>query len=135
MLLQAENTRFRVHRSILSHHSSFFQDLALLPQPSNSADVIENGTHLLEMACDQADEWSRMLYVIYNPLLFYKSYNEFAPLTIMAMLRLGHKYQFSRLEELPRDWVCAARTKPIILFLIANPACTPICHPTQRPIK
>jgi hypothetical protein len=33
IVLQAENTIFRVHKSLLARHSGFFHDLFTLPQP------------------------------------------------------------------------------------------------------
>ncbi|KAF9563670.1 hypothetical protein CPC08DRAFT_311856 [Agrocybe pediades] len=105
LVLEVENTRFCVHHGILSLHSSFLKDLSLLPQPVESSEVIEDGTRIVQMPCNQADEWSRMLHVIYNPLQSHESYKEYSLLTIMAMLRLGHKYYFQRLEDLPRSWI------------------------------
>lgn len=33
IVLQAENTLFRVHKSLLARHSGFFHDMFTLPQP------------------------------------------------------------------------------------------------------
>ncbi len=39
VVLQAEATRFRVHRSILSHHSSVMKDCFKCPQPEDTPTV------------------------------------------------------------------------------------------------
>lgn len=37
IVLRAENTLFRVHKSLLARHSGFFHDLFTLPQPEADA--------------------------------------------------------------------------------------------------
>lgn len=37
IVLRAENTLFRVHKSLLARHSGFFHDLFTLPQPEKDA--------------------------------------------------------------------------------------------------
>lgn len=37
IVLRAENTLFRVHKSLLARHSGFFHDLFTLPQPETDA--------------------------------------------------------------------------------------------------
>ncbi|KAF4615763.1 hypothetical protein D9613_012363 [Agrocybe pediades] len=105
LVLEVEDTRFRVHLSILSHHSSFFKDLSLIPQPVDSKEVTEDGTPILKIPYDRKEDWESILYVIYNPLESHDSSKKYTLQTLMALLRLSHKYQFRRFEELARDAV------------------------------
>jgi len=36
VILQAENTQFRVHRSLMSLHSNVFKDMFSMPQPTDT---------------------------------------------------------------------------------------------------
>lgn len=65
IVLVAENTTFRVHKSLLAHHSEFFADLFTVPQPLNS-DLID-GLHFVPLS-DSLDDVVDVLKVIYHPL-------------------------------------------------------------------
>lgn len=70
VVLQAEATQFRVHRSILSRHSPIMQDCLEYPQPEEMP-MIE-GCHLVHLA-DQAkdiDNMCSLLYGIYQCVHF-----------------------------------------------------------------
>ena len=67
VVLVAEITAFRVHRSILCRHSSVFMDIFSIPQPSDSdADNIE-GCPVIRMH-DSTEEFTHLLRACYDPL-------------------------------------------------------------------
>lgn len=45
IVLRAENTLFRVHKSLLARHSGFFHDLFTLPQPEGDAKSFSHSVH------------------------------------------------------------------------------------------
>lgn len=45
IVLRAENTLFRVHKSLLARHSGFFHDLFTLPQPEADAKSLSRSVH------------------------------------------------------------------------------------------
>ncbi|KAF9563668.1 hypothetical protein CPC08DRAFT_705810 [Agrocybe pediades] len=107
MVLEVESKiRYRVHKAILSNHSTFFKNLFLVPQTENPPKALEDGVPIVEMPTDREEDWERMLEVIYHPFIkFPNGFADYTLPTIIAVLRLGHKYQFDRLEELARKRV------------------------------
>jgi len=41
IILEAESTQFRVHRTMLARHSSIFRDMFEIPQPAHGEPVVE----------------------------------------------------------------------------------------------
>ena len=67
VVLVAETTASRVHRSTLCRHSSIFADIFSIPQPSGSgADNIE-GCPVIRIH-DSAEEFTQLLRACYDPL-------------------------------------------------------------------
>ncbi|KAF4615762.1 hypothetical protein D9613_012362 [Agrocybe pediades] len=97
LVLEVEDMRFRVYRSILSHHSSFFKDLSLFPQPVDSKEVTEDGTPILKIPFDSKEEWETSFIILSSELQKLQ--------TLMDILHLSHKYHFKRFEELARDGI------------------------------
>lgn len=60
VVLQVDRTQFRVHRSILSRHSSVFADMFALPQPNDTSDWVE-GCPVVIMSGDEAEDWEMVL--------------------------------------------------------------------------
>ncbi|KAJ6480105.1 hypothetical protein DFH09DRAFT_1214657 [Mycena vulgaris] len=93
IILQAESMQFRVHRDILSKHSTVFQDMFSLPQPPNEA-TLEGCpiVHLLDSALDV----ELLLTAFYDPY-HHKASQPFD--VIACMLRLGRKYEMTRFKS------------------------------------
>jgi len=64
IVLQAEWTQFRVHRSTLALYSSVFRDMFELPQPDNGEPMVD-GCVLVHLP-DSMDEITEMLASLYN---------------------------------------------------------------------
>jgi len=64
IVLQAEWTQFRVHRSTLALYSSVFRDMFEIPQPDNCEPMVD-GCVLVHLP-DSRDEITEMLASLYN---------------------------------------------------------------------
>ena len=67
VVLQVENTQFRVHRSILASHSTVFEDLFQVPQPESDKSDWVDGCPIVSMSGDTTKDWEHILSFIYNP--------------------------------------------------------------------
>jgi hypothetical protein len=66
VVLQAQDTQFRVHWSVLAKHSAFFKDLEGLPQP-NPADLpTVDGCPVVEIQ-DAVEDVEHLLTALYDP--------------------------------------------------------------------
>lgn len=61
----AEETTFRVHRSVLSAHSEFFHDMLSIPQPERDGTSEQDKCSVVEVA-DNADDMRHFLLALYN---------------------------------------------------------------------
>ncbi|KAJ7188670.1 hypothetical protein C8R46DRAFT_1341366 [Mycena filopes] len=94
VVLQTENTQFRVHFSVLALNSPFFRDLQDLPQPLEQPTV--EGCPVIELQ-DACIDVKHLLNALYDPLLAQKILS----LEIVgALIRLGRKYLFRDLFHL-----------------------------------
>lgn len=111
VVLQADNRQFRVHWSVLSLHSSFFQGMLGLPQPPDQPSI--DGCPIIELS-DSAEDVENLLMALYDPsvlsfaavlllkgIIFRLFFVKRAlPLPVMAShLRLGRKYDFRGVLE------------------------------------
>ncbi|KAJ7759164.1 hypothetical protein B0H16DRAFT_1370195, partial [Mycena metata] len=94
VVLQAEDTQFRVHWSLLAQHSSFFRDMQALPQPPGQPSV--EGCPIVELY-DSAKDVAHLLTVLYNPDFAYQKAVPFE--VVAALIRLGRKYEFRGLLD------------------------------------
>ncbi|KAF7984444.1 hypothetical protein HWV62_14526 [Athelia sp. TMB] len=96
IVLQAEDTQFKVHRSMLSRHSSVFRDMFMVPQPPIlNADVVD-GCAVVELS-DSAEDLTHALRALYDRC--YMGLAESAPLSVVAsFLRIGRKYDILDLQ-------------------------------------
>ncbi|KAJ7935066.1 hypothetical protein B0H13DRAFT_1949554 [Mycena leptocephala] len=94
VVLQAQNTQFRVHWSILGQHSSFFRDMEGLPQPPDQPSV--EGCPVVELL-DGAKAVEHLLRMLYNMKLLYQPALPFA--VVESLVCLGHKYGFQDLLD------------------------------------
>ena len=65
IILQADFTQFRVHRSVLSKQSSVFEGMFLMPQHPNSEDSTVEGCPVVFMP-DRADDLSIVISMFYD---------------------------------------------------------------------
>ncbi|KDR86009.1 hypothetical protein GALMADRAFT_132620 [Galerina marginata CBS 339.88] len=97
VILQAENTQFRVHRSILSRHSQVFQDMFSLPQPEK--ETLFEGCPLVHVS-DAPEDWENIFSILYDHNALYNSTTTMAIPLLASMLRIGKKYQFDNIQSL-----------------------------------
>ncbi|KDR70693.1 hypothetical protein GALMADRAFT_254733 [Galerina marginata CBS 339.88] len=96
IVIEAEQTQFCVHRTILTGHSKFFGDMFSVPQPDG--EVLVEGCHVVRVS-DTAEDWENFLTVIYQGQRLYKSVNQYPLKTLISILRLGNKYEFIELRN------------------------------------
>ncbi|KAF7968201.1 hypothetical protein HWV62_31623 [Athelia sp. TMB] len=101
VVLQAEGTLFKVHKSILAESSSVFKDMFGIPQPpSTGADLIE-GCPVVHLS-DKADEVKYILQALCQRE--YASYKKKPSLAVIsAFLTLGRKYDIPKLQNDGRE--------------------------------
>ncbi|KAJ7502960.1 hypothetical protein B0H11DRAFT_612659 [Mycena galericulata] len=89
VVLQSQNTQFRVHWSILGQQSSFFRDMHGLPQPPDQPSV--DGCPVVELQDDAADI-EHLMTSLYSPTFLTRKMLPFP--VVAALIRLGRKYDF-----------------------------------------
>lgn len=109
VVLQAQNTQFRVYFGFLAQHSAFFRDLQSLPQPLDQPAV--DGCPIVELP-DTVTDVEYLLKAVHSPyaynlivrirLTFFHTSMFMAqaalPLSAVgALIRLGRKYDFQEL--------------------------------------
>jgi len=68
VILQAENTQFRVHRSLLSMHSNIFKDIFSVPQPTDTTTTLNvDGCPVITLS-DKADDLEHVLSIFYETI-------------------------------------------------------------------
>ncbi|EAU85722.2 hypothetical protein CC1G_12438 [Coprinopsis cinerea okayama7 len=90
LILQAENTQFRVHKSILAAQSPVFRDMFSLPQAT-----IENPSDppVVVLEHDSSVDWELFLSSVYNGFKFIDPGKVPPFAMISSAFRLGKKYQ------------------------------------------
>ncbi|KAJ7759194.1 hypothetical protein B0H16DRAFT_1689134 [Mycena metata] len=96
VVLQAQNTQFRVHWSLLAQSSSFFRDMQTLPQPPDQPSA--EGCPIVELQ-DSAEDVKQLLTTLYTPTLPLSKTRDVPFATVAALIRLGRKYEFQTLLE------------------------------------
>ncbi|KAJ7668644.1 hypothetical protein DFH06DRAFT_982852 [Mycena polygramma] len=94
VVLQAQNTQFRVHWTLLAQHSSVFHDMQGLLQPPGQPSV--EGCPVVELQ-DTVVDVEHLLKALYNPLIFNDKALPFP--YIASFIRLGRKYEFKGLFD------------------------------------
>ena len=69
VVIQAEQTQFRVHRSMLSRHSSVFRDMFSVPQPPGDQEPVIEGCSIVHVS-DSCQDWDNLLTLMYDSLRF-----------------------------------------------------------------
>ncbi|CAL1709461.1 unnamed protein product [Somion occarium] len=103
VVIMAEKIAFRIHQGVLSRHSTIFQDMFSLPQPSTHDEGYQiDGLPVVHVS-DTADEFAHVVAALYDGgLNLRKSSNYHQPLpfsVVSAYLRLGSKYHLDALRE------------------------------------
>ncbi|KAJ3500900.1 hypothetical protein NMY22_g19106 [Coprinellus aureogranulatus] len=95
IVIQAEETQFKVHRGLLARVSPIFADVFSVPQPAHD-DIKVEGCPLLHLQ-DSAQDITHLLSTLYD--LRYHT-KEPIPLEVAAaLLRLGRKYEIKQLFQ------------------------------------
>ncbi|KAJ6519063.1 hypothetical protein C8R45DRAFT_807261 [Mycena sanguinolenta] len=89
VVLQAGNTQFRVHWSLLARHSAIFRDMQGLPQPADEPTI--DGCPVVKLPDDPSDV-ELLLKGLYDSAFLGREKLSLA--AIGAFIRLGRKYQF-----------------------------------------
>ncbi|PPQ66246.1 hypothetical protein CVT26_010947 [Gymnopilus dilepis] len=96
VVLQAENTQFRVHREILSRHSRVFTDTFGMPQSKEGegscSERLVDGQPLVDLD-DPVHEIDYMLSILYDTLRMHDWTKPMTVIRISTLLRLGKKYE------------------------------------------
>ena len=69
VVIQAEQTQFRVHRSMLSRHSSVFRDTFSVPQSPGDREPVIEGCSIVHLS-DSSQDWENLLTLMYDNLRF-----------------------------------------------------------------
>ena len=66
VILQAENTQFRAHRSLLSLHSNVFKEMFAMPQPTDTTTTPNvDGCPVITLS-DKASDLEHFLSILYE---------------------------------------------------------------------
>jgi hypothetical protein len=68
IILQAGNTKFRVHRGVLSAHSPVFRDTFALGQPAEGGAASDSEHCPVVVLQDSAEDLKYLLGTLYSPL-------------------------------------------------------------------
>ncbi|KAF7964590.1 hypothetical protein HWV62_5375 [Athelia sp. TMB] len=96
VILQAENTQFKVHRGMLARNSSIFNDMFSVPQPPMPEEESVEGCVVIHLP-DSAHD----LEIVLRALIergFAPSREPVSIKIVAAFLRLGRKYDFETLR-------------------------------------
>ncbi|PPQ82404.1 hypothetical protein CVT26_013319 [Gymnopilus dilepis] len=97
IILQAENTQYKVHRSLLANQSVVFRDMFSMPQPANPDPVVD-ACPVVPLS-DKAADIEHVLSLFYDN---FKAHDmrEHMPFPLLAaILRIGKKYQIDHLQN------------------------------------
>ncbi|KAJ7350550.1 hypothetical protein DFH08DRAFT_861737 [Mycena albidolilacea] len=97
VVLQADNTQFRVHWGILALNSCFFRELQDLPlaQPNDQPSV--EGCPIVELSSDASEDVENLLKALYTPTFLLQKALPFA--VVATLIRLRRKYDFRDLLD------------------------------------
>ncbi|CAA7266007.1 unnamed protein product [Cyclocybe aegerita] len=98
VILQAEDTQFRVHRSMLARHSTIFKDIFSIPQQDQIMDPIVDGCPVVSLS-DSAEDLEHILLIFYDNHRFLDLREKLSVGAIAAMLRMGKKYDIAYVQD------------------------------------
>ncbi|KZP19012.1 hypothetical protein FIBSPDRAFT_828576 [Athelia psychrophila] len=96
VVLQAQNTHFKVYRGVLAQISSVFKDMFSFPQPPSAEMELIDGCPVVHLS-DRAEDVRYLLQAIFQRE--YVADGEKIPFAVLsAFLSLGGKYEISKLR-------------------------------------
>jgi len=100
VILQAQSTFFKVHRSVLARNAEIFADTFQMPQPDTPADeqVVIDGCPVLSLT-DDPTELGHFLRALYDGQKYFAGDVILPFEAITGLVRLGTKYEASHLRE------------------------------------
>ncbi|TFK26534.1 hypothetical protein FA15DRAFT_667429 [Coprinopsis marcescibilis] len=113
IILQAEDKQFKVHKSFLARHSKVLAGMLSAPgsgvhnpncRTGHAATYSSTGGTSVDNCPvvtlpDSGEDWEELLTVLYDTFRKVKSTEPYQVGTLIAMLRLGHKYEFDDCKE------------------------------------
>ncbi|KAF7299345.1 BTB domain-containing protein [Mycena indigotica] len=93
VILQVENTQFRVAQSLLAMHSSVFRDMFTIPLPPE--EPLVEGCPVVVLSGDKAVDWSHLLRAVYPSRCDFFSPDKKDIHAFAAVFRLSKKYDFT----------------------------------------
>ncbi|KAJ6581624.1 hypothetical protein B0H19DRAFT_1116050 [Mycena capillaripes] len=124
VVLQVQDTQFRVHWSVLAQHSSFFRDMQALPQPPDGPSV--DGCPVVELQ-DAIEDVKHLLPALYDPTLLFQNTLSFP--VVAALIRLGRKYDFRKLLDAAVELVMCENPATLEGYQAPNRAKSIIYYP------
>ncbi|TDL17685.1 hypothetical protein BD410DRAFT_843478 [Rickenella mellea] len=92
-------TFYRVHKFMLSDHSSVFRDMFSLPPAAEGSIDMYDGVPVVHLT-DPAGDITDLLQTLYDPSqIIFDRFDPFAPLKLEGLLKLATKYDFQRLRR------------------------------------
>ncbi|EDR12744.1 uncharacterized protein LACBIDRAFT_323434 [Laccaria bicolor S238N-H82] len=94
IIIQAEDTQFCVHKSVVLKHFPTLNDFVPSPGPPSA-----NGCSVIWHLSDSAEDWENLLTVFYDTLPTCTTKDLISFRLLAAMLRLGDKYNGHNVRE------------------------------------
>ncbi|KAH8099850.1 hypothetical protein BXZ70DRAFT_941514 [Cristinia sonorae] len=98
VVIVADRTAFKVHRTILSQHSLVFADMFSFPQPATNPDESYDGCPMVQVS-DNATDMAIVLDIFYNGVTYLLARTQPTWKVVRAMALLGLKYQADRIRN------------------------------------
>ncbi|KAJ3513920.1 hypothetical protein NLJ89_g2689 [Agrocybe chaxingu] len=98
IILQAENTQFRVHKSMLARQSTIFKDMFSIPQPTKPLDPVIEGCPVVALS-DKTSDVECMLSIFYDNNNVVDLENALPIDQLSAILSMGKKYEITYLRD------------------------------------
>ncbi|CAA7266029.1 unnamed protein product [Cyclocybe aegerita] len=98
IVLQAESTQFKLHRSVLASQSPVFRDIFSIPQPTDSNEATVDGCPVVHLQ-DSEEDIENLCGLLYDTLRIHTFKKKMELSHIGTMLRLGRKYRFKHFRS------------------------------------
>ncbi|KAI0688696.1 hypothetical protein C8T65DRAFT_589292 [Cerioporus squamosus] len=99
VIVVAQQTAFRFHRSVLSRHSETFRGMFTIPQPTSSTSVqIMDGCPVIDVT-DTSYDFRHLLRAVYDGASVFLGAGPMEFGVLAAIVRMGHKYQVDPILE------------------------------------
>ncbi|KDR79507.1 hypothetical protein GALMADRAFT_243610 [Galerina marginata CBS 339.88] len=96
IIIQAQNTQFRVYRGSIARQSAVFNVMFGLPQPEG--EILVDGCPIVYLD-DASQDWKNLFTILYHPEVGYDPSDTFDLLALSSVLRLGQKYDLEKLYD------------------------------------